>query len=522
LTTAPIPKPVAPFATTAASSEQSPTYYRLIQEEASVSLHSELPRTWVWRYRDAAADAVPSDGSLGPTFKCFVDEPPAAGGPVVVRMHNELPDPHAGFGLNCTTMHLLGGHVAPRFDGFPEDPADDPDNRWVIGPGEHFDYCYALRDVGHLETVREPGERPSTLVYRDNVLDFAAPNVYRGLSGLFLLFDELDADDETGGRFPDTNLRLPSGEFDIPLVIQDRQFDLDGQLVFLTGDRHSVLGDRFLVNGKVQPYLAVKRRKYRFRVVNGSIARLYLLHLSDAGGRSHRFDHLIATGGGLLARPICGVESLLLAPAERREVVIDFRRFAPGEELYLEDRLDQDDPRGPDGCFAGPAVVDADRRRRLLKFIVRDDTPVDLSDVPLTLRRFAPIGPGELARASRRTFEFSRTHGTWSINGVVADVDVPLAAVRRNEPEAWTLKNASDRWVPVRISREFMRVLARNGAPPPAHEADGSGKTDCVLLAPGDEAEVFLKFRDYAGRALIASDNLAHADMFLRARFDVT
>jgi FtsP/CotA-like multicopper oxidase with cupredoxin domain len=516
----PAARPAPPFATAAAGGAPA-TCYRLVQEEASVSLHAELPRTWVWRYRDAAAGAVPSACSLGPTIRRFVDEPPAAGGPVVVRVHNELPDPHGGFGLNCTTTHLLGGHVAARFDGFPEDPADDPAHRGVIGPGEHADHGYALRDAGHLDSGGEPGERPSTLVYRDNVLDFAAPNVYRGLTGLFLVFDEFDADDETGARFPDTNLRLPSGEFDIPLVIQDRQFDAGGQLVFLAGDRNSVLGDKFLVNGKVQPYLAVKRRKYRFRLVNGSIARLYVLGLADGAGRSLGFDHLVASGGGLLARPISGVERLLLAAGERREVVIDFRRFAPGAELYLEDGLDQDDPRGPRGGFADPDLAEHDRRRRLMKFIVRGETPLDTSAVPARLRPLEPVAPGDLARAVRRRFEFARSHGAWTINGAIADVDVPMAVVGRNEPEAWTLGNASDRWAPIRIARAFMRVLRRNGAPPPPHEADGLAKTDCVLLAPGDQAEVFLKFRDYPGRALIAGGNLAHADMFLRARFDV-
>jgi FtsP/CotA-like multicopper oxidase with cupredoxin domain len=493
----------------------------MVQEEAATALHSELPRIRVWRYRDAAPDAGSAAGMLGPTFKCFIDEPPASGGPVVVRVKNALPDPHRGFGLNCTSTHLMGGHVAERYDGFPEDPADASDYRPVIAPGEHFDYRYDLRDVGFSAGERNPGERPSTLVYRDNLLDFSAPNVYRGLLGLFLVFDEFDADEESGGRHPGTNLRLPSGEYDVPLVIRDVRLNSDGRLTYPPSDRGGMLGDSYLVNGKVQPHFAVTRRKYRFRLVNGSIARLYALQLADGRGRPQRFDHLIATGGGLLARPISDIDELLMAAAERREVVVDFRRFAPGTELFLVDRLCQDAACGPDGSCDAPQLADAGRSRPLMKFVVLDETPPDPSRVPEALRPFPAHRPENLRQARCRTFEFGRKHGIWSINGTVADIDVPLAAVRRDDTELWTFRNPTGWWLPIRVGRAFMRVRERNGGPPLAHEADGAGKSDCVLLAPGDAVEVSVRFRDYGGRALLSSGNLAQADAFLRARFDI-
>jgi FtsP/CotA-like multicopper oxidase with cupredoxin domain len=495
-------------------------YFRLVQEEAAVSLHAELPRTWIWRYRDAAPDAAPWAGVLGPTFRCFIDEPPAAGGPVVIRVKNALPDPHRGFGLNCTTMHLLGGHVAARSDGFPEDPADEADYRPVIGPGEHFDHSYELRDVGHTSGLREPGERPSTLLYRDNLLDFAAPNVYRGLTGLFLVHDEFDADDETGARHPETNLRLPSGACDVPLVVRDVRVASNGRLVYMPSDRQGARDERCLVNGKVQPYLAVGRRKYRFRIANASVARLFALQLADERGRCQRFDYLIATGGGLLARPIPDVDHILLAASERREVVVDFARFAAGSEVFLVDRLDHEGGFGPPGSCGDPQLGDVARRRPILKFLVEDDAAADPSRVPEALRP-GPARLGGLQGARRRACEFRRKQGVWSINGVVADVDVPLATVRRDEVEVWSFENPSGAWLPIRVSRAVMRVLSRNGGPPLAHECGAAGRSDCVLLAPGDRVEVALRVRDYPGRALLASGNLAQADSFLRARVDV-
>jgi FtsP/CotA-like multicopper oxidase with cupredoxin domain len=454
-------------------------------------------------------------------FDAVMAEAPAGGAPVVVRIANALPDLHRGFGLNCLTTHLMGAHVEDRSDGFPDDPPEVTAYRPVTEPGKHFDYLYPFRDAGHATGAADQAERPSTLVYRDNLLDFAAPNVYRGLTGLFRVFDEVDAGDETGARHPETNLRLPSGPYDEPLVLQDVRLGDGGRLCYAASERDGALGDRFLVNGRLQPHFQVARRKYRFRVVNASIARLYALQLADTAGRSLRFDHLIATGGGLLARRIPGLDHLLLAAGERREVVIDFARFPDGARLELVDRLDQKDARGPDGTVDAPVFAGPEQRRTLLKFVVRDDGRPDPSRIPEVLRPQTAWSEADLGRAERRGFEFARRNGVWSINRAVVDIDVPLATLRLDAPEIWTLANPTDWWLPIRISRAFFRVRSRNGRQPLAHEVDGVGRSDCVVLAPGDRVEVGVRFRDYPGRVVLSSGNLTLTDAFLRARFDV-
>ena len=137
-------------------------------------------------------------------------------------------------------------------------------------------------------------------------------------------------------------LRLPSGDFDVPLVLQEKTFGPNGELVFDVFNLDGFLGEKFLVNGKVQPYLAVKRRKCRFRFLNGSNARIYQLFLADKNGKTYAMTQ-IATEGGLLSRPVRR-SSFLLGMAERVEVVIDFNDFAYPQfsELFIENRLLQE------------------------------------------------------------------------------------------------------------------------------------------------------------------------------------
>src|SRR5207247_7070870 len=139
---------------------------------------------------------------------------------------------------------------------------------------------------------------------------------------------------------------------DIPQVLQDKRVDSFGRLIYDPLDHDGFLGDTFLVNGAVQPFLAVKRRKYRFRFLNGSNARFYRIFLTNENGQTFPMTQ-IATEGGLLAGPISipstenPSPSFQVAPAERVEVVVNFRDFPDGTKLFFENRLAQDDGRKP-------------------------------------------------------------------------------------------------------------------------------------------------------------------------------
>ncbi len=347
-TTQPVARFAAPDCPLDIVNNAATRFFKVVEEEAMVSLHPELPNTRVWRYRDVNTPAT-SGIALGPTFKVRQNR---AG---VARFTNNLPDPSFGFGVNHSTVHLHGAHAAARDDGFPDDIAQ---LRALFHPGESRDYCYPHRDPGfstgevELDLNGVPVDRPSTNWYHDHLLDFTGPNVYRGLSGFYLHTDEIDTGNEND---PPPALKLPSGAFDIPLVFQDRRIARDGSLIYLPGEHDGFLGDKWLVNGAIQPFLRVKRRKYRFRLLNGCNARQLMLFLTDKAGNIKPFIH-IATGGGLMDSPI-NTDRIFAISAQRHEIVIDFSKFPTGTELYLEDRLDQNDGRGPEGTFDDPKLL---------------------------------------------------------------------------------------------------------------------------------------------------------------------
>lgn len=496
------------------------------------------------------------------------------GGGFLVRHINCLPGNHRGFGLPRTTVHLHGGHHLARADGFPESidnrpgnnghpdipdgfprfivmepsgfvpPPDEPPTQYVetladgtlVTDRQILDYYYPVLDPGSLDRIRgvssEPAdhtERPSTQWYHDHLLDFTARNAYRGLAGFVLCFDELDSNDENDPRDDTADptvvypkpLRLPSAPYDIPLAIQDKRFASDGRLVYSSFDHDGFLGDKFLVNGAIQPFLRVKRRKYRFRFLNASNARIYRLYLRDRGGNSFRMDQ-IATEGGLLSRPIRGITNFTLSMAERVEVVVDFgaypfNQLIDGAEIFLENRLIQRDGRRPEDGLAS-------RGAYLLKFILDGPPPLpDFSEVPDVLRPFDPISDTEKANAVRRTFRFDSSHGAWTINGKLAGhLEHPIATPRRGHGEIWTLVNNSGGWWhPIHIHSEFFRVLSRNGRTPPLAEQDGIAKKDTILLRDNESVEVFIKFRDHLGPFVFHCHNMEHEDMAMMARFDV-
>jgi FtsP/CotA-like multicopper oxidase with cupredoxin domain len=241
---------------------------------------------------------------------------------------------------------------------------------------------------------------------------------------------------------------------------------------------------------------------------------------------------LIATEGGLLSYPLRGTISLLLAMAERLEVVFDFAQFPIGTEVFLENRLPQTNGRKPDDGL----LVQGNPANQLLKFIVTSDPPAGYAGSPVAssppdvLRPFAKIEDGEIAHAYRRRFEFERTDGAWAINGRFAgDLERPIATPVLGQPEIWTLENGSGGWWhPIHIHSEFFRVLKRNGQIPTitarnpvVAERDGLARRDTILLKGGDTVEVFLRFRDHLGPFVFHCHNMEHEDMAMMARFDV-
>jgi len=374
------------------------------------------------------------------------------------------------------------------------------------------------------------------LWFHDHIADFTGSNAYRGLANICPVFDEFDTGRETD---PAPAFGLPSGDFDIPLVLQDKIFDVDGALIFNPFEHDGFLGDTFVVNGLVQPFLEVKRRKYRFRFLNASNARIYQFFLTNATGQTFPMTQ-IATEGGLLSTPWRGfdgqgIKSFMLAMAERVEVVVDFAdpmfdAIAASSRpfVYIENRLQQTEGRRPDGLVSSGVKILQFRLEEKVddpSRVGKDPSDPDNPFAPnLLLRPFDAISKTEIQQAKRRSFKFDRSHGGWTINGEFAGkLETNVADPRVEHGEIWHLENSSGGWWhPIHIHSEFFRVLLRNGQTPPRIEQDGFAKKDTILLRGGENVDVFLKFRDHLGPFVFHCHNMEHEDMAMMARFDVT
>ncbi len=343
-------------------SDGTTDYYQITLQQSQVEILPGLITT-IWGYNGITP---------GPTIRQRGGTQNQGGRQSVVRFINQLGNDGNEEAINVTT-HLHGMASLPQYDGHAED---------LIPPGYFKDYIY-------------PNDRAATIWYHDHAIDQTARNVYMGLAGMYIVED----DDEL-------NLPLPKGKYDIPLILQDKRFDVDGTLVFEDRNQRSVYGDVMLVNGVPWPRMEVANRKYRFRILNASASRNYQLALSRGMDSLSFGDQLIVIGsdGGLLSEPVevtTPFQSLRIAMAERYDVIIDFSKYPLGTQLFLRNI-----------GFSGSIDTDA-RSHTLMRFdIVREEA--DNSTIPEILR---PVKPIPIAEAvTTRTFRFERNQGRWKIN----------------------------------------------------------------------------------------------------------
>jgi FtsP/CotA-like multicopper oxidase with cupredoxin domain len=463
-----VPLPVPPVARPVGVGPDGAELYRITQRVAEQEVLPGL-RTPILGY----------DGIFpGPTIES------RRGRPVVVTHRNELPVP--------AVVHLHGGHTPPEHDGWPLDlilPAGGGHD----GRGHHGmvgDSVVGERDY------RYPGDqRAAALWYHDHRMDFTGPAVYRGLAGFHIVRDDVE-----------DALPLPRGDRELPLMICDRSFAEDGSFAYPSLDQsmrslpgvdpewmEGVLGDVVLVNGAPWPVHEVDAARYRLRLLNAANARRFRLAFT-VPGRPDLPIQQIGSDGGLLAAPV-EHRSLLITPAERFDVVVDFSAVPVGTEVTVVNRLG------------------SDRTTDVMRFRVvraaRDD-----SAVPAVLSEIEPLVPA--AGATVRTFEFRRGavggHIGWTINDESFDPERSLADIPLGQVERWRFR--TDVHHPVHVHLDHFQVL-RRGAGGPA-DSDGGWK-DTVDLPPFQTVEVAVRFSEYAGRYVMHCHNLEHEDMAMMA-----
>ena len=353
-------------------------------------------------------------------------------------------------------VHLHGGLVPAASDGHPMQ---------LIAPGGAFTYTYPNT------------QDPATLWYHDHAHGLSARTMFYGLAGFYIVEDDLD---------------LPSGDFDVPLVIQDRAFNADGSLAYTENIDEGFMGDTIVVNGSVSPRFAVKRALYRLRFLNASNARDYTLRLSNG-------DPLIQVGGdgGLLEAPVSR-STIPLAPAERVDVVVDFRRLRAGAQVELSNTLGS----------GGTAAV--------LRFDVTN-ARADSGRVPATLRPREEI-PAPVA--TRRWDLMFSTGGTpeWQMSGIGFDMERIDARAQLGTTERWQFVNGSHRAHPMHIHGVHFRVLDRStGA---VHAGDRAWK-DTVMVAVGETVVVQPYFARHRGRFVFHCHNLEHQEKAMMLQLEV-
>ena len=380
-----------------------------------------------------------------------------------------------------TTMHWHGMHFPARMDGTPHQR---------IEPGESWTASFAVH------------QQAAPLWYHPHPHGTTGRQVYRGVSGLMWIDDaESDA------------LDLPKtyGVDDIPLVIQDRQFDDNGAFRFAL-TQGAVYGNTMLVNGTWSPLLRAESRRIRFRLLNGSNARIYYIGFDDG-----REFHLVATDGGFLDAPL-RTDRVTLAPGERAEVLVD---FSDGAEVVLKSYPEAGFLETIGSYFGGIGTGNL----QLLKIVPEPASrashalPERLSSIPrikpeqaAKTRPMVLAGPvqggrgqgaqggpgaqgpqgGQGGRGGR-----GRRRGPLGIpiNGKTMDMARIDEVVRLGDIEIWEVSNRGGQPHPLHVHLVQFQILDRDGRPPPAAEL---GWKDTVLVHPGELVRIIMRFERYA------------------------
>ncbi len=455
-------------------------YFRQAMQPFEMKVHRDLKPTRMWGF----GAEFP-----GPTFDV------RSGQEILVEWVNNLPDKHflpidrnlGGAGADQpevrAVVHLHGGKAPPDSDGYPED--------WIV-PGKSALYHY-------------PNKQDAAMLwYHDHAMGINRLNIYAGLFGAFVIRDGVE-----------DPLNLPTGKYEIPLMISDRFFTPEGQLYYpVSGKANAqwvpeVFGDAILVNGKIFPYLDVAARKYRFRVLNASNARFY--HLSFANGAT--FSQ-IGTDQGLLPAPV-PLKALMIAPGERVDLVVDFSSHR-GEELILK----------------SDAVV-------LMQFRVSRDQVNDTSSLPATLRPVPKIPESQAVKTRLLSLDEY-------VNRVAEPVLMLLNGTYWHQPitekpvlnttEIWTLINPTDDSHPIHLHLVRFQILDRRrfetsaymgkrelkftGEPEPP-DASEAGWKDTVRAQPGMVTRIIVHFEGYAGRYVWHCHILEHEDNEMMRPYEV-
>ncbi len=334
----PLPIPPAAVPKTKAGISNWADYYEIAMTQHTHQFHSELGPATVWTYGPKGQSGI----YMGPTIVAHTNRP------VVIKWFNQLPNDPNSFPLkdsiDPTIMgsdlptgraipHLHGGKTAARYDGTPD--------QWWTADGQK-----GMAFVS--DTFTYTNEQPAALLwYHDHAMGATRFNPYLGLAAAYLLLDKVDTGAKINGQV------VPSGNYHLPIVLQDKTFNPDGTLWYPTQGNNSFrtiwvpefFADTPVINGKAYPRLDAEPRRYRLRFLNGSQARFFNVSF-DKQGTALPF-HVIGSEQGLLPAPVQKTE-LLIAPGERFDVIVDFTGLPLGTAITMKNSALAPYPDGGD------------------------------------------------------------------------------------------------------------------------------------------------------------------------------
>jgi FtsP/CotA-like multicopper oxidase with cupredoxin domain len=477
-------------------------------------------KTRVWRYQskllrgDASVLDATAGNYLGPVIRV------RRGQRVRIDLVNELPE--------STIIHWHGLHVPEAMDGHP---------RYAIAPGERYVYDFTVLN------------RAGSYWFHPHPHGRTGKQVYFGLAGLFLVSD----DEETA-------LGLPTGHHDLPLVIQDRSFDDDNQFVYLSerSDRAAprgngmmgpgmmgggmmgggmgqmmarmigVLGDQVLVNGQPGANLDVEPRPHRLRLLNASNTRTYKLAWHDGSPLT-----VIGTDGGLLAAPLQR-DYVMLAPAERVDLWVDFGRWPAGTKLTLRS-LSFEGGTHMGGMMSEPALPDG-AAFPVLELRVQGDAKGNVVAPPQRLSKLQRPDPRAAVNVNHpKVFDLTMGMMVWGINGQSFEMQgaSPLETVKLGTHEIWEFRNDGRTGMmgmtmphSMHVHGLQFRVIGRSVAAEFSRQHDtvkagfvDEGWKDTALVMPGERVRILLGFADYPGLFLYHCHMLEHEDSGLMRNY---
>ena len=489
----PIPAIAKPVDRYQEPNSRKPLYY-IVMKQARHNFHKMFPYTTVWGYNGTYP---------GPTIEVEKDAP------VQIKWVNNLPDKHL-FPVDHTlhgtmdtpdvrtVVHLHGANVEAHSDGHPE--------AWFTGNYGTVGQKFTRETYEY--TNHQPG---ATLWYHDHAIGITRLNVYAGLAGLYIIRDKLEK-----------SLNLPEGAYEVPIVIQDKSFNENGELFYPNNSTPPVekpvpstpsffIGNTIVVNGKLWPYFNVEPRKYRFRILNASNLRGYGISLSNGGT-----FHQIGTDSGLLHNSV-EISSFILEPAERIDVIIDFSDCA-GQEITLVNG-------------AGSTPPPDENTGSIMKFrVVLPLRTPDTSSIPDDLLPYHSVD-STLARKERTLLLDDTTDSFGRVlhllnNRMWNDPATEIAEL--DSIEIWHLINHFTFPHPVHVHLVHFEILGRkaftdadfdengnyiykpeNLTPPSNYE---SGLKDVVRTTPGEVTSIVMHFKEHTGDYVWHCHILEHED----------